>query len=81
MRTQLNIGDLIQFNEDYGLHVGVERLGMVPRAKEGEIGIIYQKNKRNTRFKLYTSGGTWAEVTNYDIEKGRIDIIASKKIR
>ena len=52
---------------------------LIPRAREGEVGIIYETNPRRTRFKLYTSAGTWAEVTNYDVEKGFIDILASQK--
>ena len=81
MDSKLNVGDLIQFNEDYGLHVGTGKgRGLIPRAKEGEVGIIYETNQRKTRFKLYTSTGTWAEVTNYDIEKGFIAVLASKKI-
>ena len=81
MDKVLNVGDLIQFNEDYGVHVGSgTTASLIPRAREGEVGIIYETNKRKTRFKLYTSAGTLAEVTNYDVQKGFIEILASKKI-
>ena len=81
MVSKLNVGDLIQFNEDYGIHVGDgSGKSLIRRASEGEVGIIYETNERKTRFKLYTSAGTWAEVTNYDVEKGYIDILASKII-
>jgi len=81
MVSKLNVGDLIQFNEAYGIHVGDgSGKSLIRRASEGEVGIIYETNERKTRFKLYTSAGTWAEVTNYDVEKGYIDILASKII-
>ena len=52
MDKVLNVGDLIQFNEDYGVHVGSgTTASLIPRAREGEVGIIYETNKRKTRFK------------------------------
>jgi len=79
MQPSIRIGDLIQFNEDHGITQYVDDFTPA-RPKKGEIGIIYEKNKRSTRYKLYTSRGQWAEITNYDIEKGLVIILASKFI-
>ena len=70
---RLHIGDLIRFNQD--LNVREDNF----KAYKDQLAIVVHKNIRSTRFRVYTSVGTWAEITKYDVEQERIEILASTK--
>ena len=50
------------------------------RALKDDIAIVIGKSQKETRFRVYTTAGTWAEITNNDVELDRIEILASGKI-
>tara|TARA_Y100000296_G_scaffold83834_1_gene115721 strand:+ start:8 stop:289 length:282 start_codon:yes stop_codon:yes gene_type:complete len=41
-----------------------------------QIGVVGESNKRKTRFKVYLSSGKFSEVTQVDLEKGNVEIVA-----
>jgi hypothetical protein len=63
----LAIGNLIIYKDTYAYAFEV--------VEKGSIGLIYEKKK--TRYRVLLNNGMRSEVTSKDLEKDKIDIIAT----
>jgi hypothetical protein len=65
--NKLRIGDLIRFKTEL-------RYAYV-HMKEGMIGLVYKTNKSQTRFRVLLNNGTKGEVSLFDIDNGRLELL------
>jgi hypothetical protein len=68
---KLKIGDLIKFNDTLSYAYNT--------AEKGSIALVYSSNTRLTRFQVLLSTGMRGEVTAVDLDRKKVEIIASKK--
>ena len=79
--TLINVGDLIKFKENLNPYMEDSHSRAIEfRALKDELAIVIGKGQKETRFRVYTSNGAWAEVTNNDVDLNRIEILASGNI-
>ena len=76
--AKLNIGDLIKFNADLDpTNFEVHLHDIDFRAHKGDFGIIIDKNRRSSRYRVLLNTGTWAEVSSGDLNRNDVEILAS----
>ncbi len=68
---KLKIGDLIKFNDALAY--------AYDGAEKGSIGLVYNSNERLTRFQVLLNNGLRGEVTSRDLDRKKVEIIATKK--
>ena len=74
----LKIGNLIMINVDLDpTNFEVHARHIDFRAQKGQFGLIIDKNRKNSRFKVLLNTGTWAEVTMSDLHRNDVEILAT----
>lgn len=77
----INVGDLIKFKENLNPYMEDTHSRAIEfRALKDQLAIVIDKGQKTTRYRVYTSNGIWAEITNSDVESNRVEIIATGKI-
>jgi len=78
LQTTLHVGDLIKINADLDpTNFEVHARAIDHRAIAGQIGLIINKNRKNTRYKVLLNTGAWAEITTHDLDCDNITVICS----
>jgi hypothetical protein len=72
---KLKIGDLIKFNDEWHGPGARPWYG----ADKGSFGLVYNSNERLTRFQVLLNNGLRGEVTARDLDRKKVEIIATKK--
>jgi len=72
----LTIGDLIRFNDSMRALTRYELGGHTTLINNGQVGLLVDDNKRNSRFKVLLNDGRMCEVTQLDLERHKLSILA-----
>ena len=72
----LTIGDLIRFNDSMRALTRYDLGGQVSLVSNGQIGLLVDDDKRNSRFKVLLNDGRICEVSQLDLEKHKLSILA-----
>jgi len=72
----LTIGDLIRFNDSMRALTRYDLGGQVSLVSNGQFGLLVDRNKRNNRFKVLLNDGRVCEVTQLDLERHKLFILA-----
>ena len=72
----LTIGDLIRFNDSMRALTRYDLGGQVSLVSNGQVGLLVDDVKRNSRFKVLLNDGRICEVSQLDLEKHKLSILA-----
>jgi len=65
---KLRVGDLVRFKSEFSYAYSHVEAGMV--------GLVYKSNKNRTRFGVLLNNGTKGEVSLYDIDNNRLELLS-----